>query len=87
MFVKVIEFDEKNRETIYQCGQIRFRYTDSIEAGNEERDLLIEMEGCPDRGSLAIQCVRKSLSIYIMNDAGRTIDNYHYDSGQKVNQA
>jgi hypothetical protein len=93
MFVKVVKFNKSNVEegtghhhistgvtSIYQCGQARFRLVDRATKEGTEKDLMIEMEGCPapHNDFFSVQCERKQLSVFIMNDAGKTIDSYNY---------
>jgi len=93
MFVKIVKFNEPNDKegtghhhvstgvtSIHQCGIARFRLIDRKVNESTVKDLTIEMEGCPapHNDFFEVQCERKHLSVFIMNDNGRTIDSYQY---------
>lgn len=83
MFVKVVKYQmEDNKvfgtvDTTYQCGSARFRNVER-KTGSGIMDLLVIMEGVPSQGTIEVQCEKEKLSVFLMNDNGKTIDSYIY---------
>lgn len=76
MFVKVIlKKQTGRREIIYECGK--------VDTEQEDSKVILELEGCSmslGKERVSIPYFKKDLiSIYLMNDQGKTIDSLHFE--------
>lgn len=74
MFVKILKRRKKNiiRETLHECG--------SVAISPEGSEVKVAMDGCPPsmgKEELFIPC-EGEISIYLMNQQGKTIDSFKF---------
>lgn len=82
MFIRVINYDLKGAEALYQCERVFIHHL-IADAPPDLRDrglAILEMES--KEGTVSREIRKADMEVYFMNDAGQTIDSYRW----KVNE-